>query len=210
MKKFLALLTVVFLSQLLLSNARNFSFIGVEFVLAKQVEANIEFIPAGGEIVTKKANILTENVYPLTQETHESIQCNNVTNVLKHSIEESTASQLGSPFWAKTFGGRNHDEAYSIQQTSDGGYIVAGFTGSFGAGSDDLLIIKLDSEGNLSWAKTFGGRNHDEAYSIQQTSDGGYIVAGFTGSFGAGSDDLLIIKLDSEGNLSWAKTFGGQ
>ena len=150
MKKFLALLTVVFLSQLLLSNARNFSFIGVEFVLAKQVEANIKFIPAGREIVTKKANILTENVYPLTQETHESIQCNNVTNVLKHSIEGSTASQLGSPFWAKTFG-ENNDRGWarSIQQTSDGGYIVAGVTSSFNIESENFLIIKLDSEGDI-------------------------------------------------------------
>jgi hypothetical protein len=109
-------------------------------------------------------------------------------------------------FFPKTYGG---GEAYSIQQTSDGGYIVAGYTGSFGAGGRDFWVIKLDSSGNITWQKTYGGYNHDEAYSVQQTSDGGYIVAGYTYSFGVGSHDFWVIKLDSSGNIIWQKTYGG-
>ena len=111
--------------------------------------------------------------------------------------------------WQKTYGGSNLDWASSIQQTTDGGYIVAGWTESFGAGNMDFYIIKLDSNGNKVWEKTYGGSENDVAYSIQQTSDGGYIVAGGTYSFGAGSADFYIIKLDSNGNKVWGKTYGG-
>ncbi len=92
----------------------------------------------------------------------------------------------GNVQWQKTYGGRNLDEAKSIQQTSDGGYIVAGETWSFGAGGRDAWVIKLDAKGNVQWRKTYGGKYEDRAKSIQQTSDGGYIVAGETWSFGAG------------------------
>jgi len=115
----------------------------------------------------------------------------------------------GNIQWTKTYGGTGEDLAYSVQQTSDGGYIVAGYTGSFGAGSSDFFLIKTDANGNLQWAKTYGGISHDEAYSVQQTSDGGYIVAGRTWSFGAGNWDILLIKTDANGNIIWAKTYGG-
>ena len=89
--------------------------------------------------------------------------------------------------------------AYSIQQTSDGGYIVAGYTDSFGAGGRDVYVLKLDADGNKVWEKTFGGSYYDYAHSIQQTSDGGYIVAGYTESFGAGGRDVYVLKLDVYG-----------
>ena len=111
--------------------------------------------------------------------------------------------------FAKTFGGSSSEGVYSVQQTSDGGYIVAGFTYSFGAGSDDVFLLKTDASGNLQWAKTFGGSGWDVPYSVQQTSDGGYIVAGFTYSFGAGDWDAFLLKTNASGNLQWAKTFGG-
>ncbi len=115
----------------------------------------------------------------------------------------------GNIQWAKTYGGISIDYAYSVQQTSDGGYIVAGWTLSFGAGDGDVFLIKTDANGNLQWAKTYGGTADDYAYSVQQTSDGGYIVAGYTASFGAGSDDIFLIKTDANGNIQWAKTYGG-
>jgi len=114
----------------------------------------------------------------------------------------------GNLQWAKTFGGSSHDYAHSVQQTSDGGYIVAGYTRSFGAGGD-VFLLKTDASGNLQWAKTFGGSDYDWAYSVQQTSDGGYIVAGVTYSFGAGNNDVFLLKTDASGNLQWAKTFRG-
>ncbi len=115
----------------------------------------------------------------------------------------------GNLQWAKTYGGTDWDEVSSVQQTSDGGYIVAGYTFSFGAGYYDIFLIKTDANGNLQWAKTYGGTNTDLAYHVQQTSDGGYIVAGKTGSFGLGSDDIILIKTDANGNIQWAKTYGG-
>jgi len=116
---------------------------------------------------------------------------------------------FGNVQWAKTYGGTGADSVYSVQQTSDGGYIVAGFTSSFGAGGGDIFLIKTDANGNIQWAKTYGGTGWDDAYSVQQTSDGGYIVAGFTSSFGAGYYDIFLVKIDANGNVIWAKTYGG-
>ena len=108
---------------------------------------------------------------------------------------------IGNVSWQKIYGGTENERARSIQQTADGGYIVAGDTNSFGAGYYDFWVIKLDSSGNISWQKTYGGIDYDYAYSIQQTTDGGYVVAGKTWSFGAGSSDVLVLKLDSTGNI---------
>jgi hypothetical protein len=115
----------------------------------------------------------------------------------------------GNVQWTKTIGGSLTDIAYSIIQSSDGGYVVAGWTGSFGAGGLDFYVVKLDSSGNVVWTKTIGGSLTDVAYSIIQSSDGGYIVAGYTQSFGAGGADIYVVKLDSSGNVVWTKTIGG-
>jgi len=114
----------------------------------------------------------------------------------------------GNVQWAKTYGGSGWDQPYSVQQTSDGGYILTGETTSFGAGDRDFFLIKTDANGNVQWAKIYGGTNWDQAFSVQQTSDGGYIVAGGTWSFGAGGYDFLLIKTDANGNVQWAKTYG--
>jgi hypothetical protein len=116
----------------------------------------------------------------------------------------------GNIQWAKIYGGTVSDFAFSVQQTSDGGYIVAGFTTSFGAGEADIFLIKTDAKGNIQWAKTYGGATDDGAFSVQQTSDGGYIVAGTTDSFGTGEWDIFLIKTDANGNIIWSKTYGGK
>ncbi|HHT9132470.1 MAG TPA: hypothetical protein ACFYED_08275, partial [Candidatus Tripitaka californicus] len=107
----------------------------------------------------------------------------------------------GSIVWQKAFGGNGADKGYSIQQTSDGGYILTGETASLGALYNDVLVLRLDEKGNIVWQRTFGEANEDRGYSIQQTSDGGYILTGYTGSFGAGSQDVLVLRLDSSGNI---------
>jgi len=114
------------------------------------------------------------------------------------------------PQWIAIYGGKGDDRAYSIQQTSNGGYIVAGTTESFGKKNHDLWILKLNPNGAIAWQKTYGGNGYDQARSIQQTSDGGYIVAGTTESFCKKNHDLWILKLKGDGTVVWQKSYGGQ
>jgi len=111
--------------------------------------------------------------------------------------------------WDSTYGGRVEEAALSLIQTTDGGYAVAGYTLSKGAGKLDFWVIKLDSQGNMVWDTTYGGSGGDAAYSLIQTTDGGYAVAGATSSKGAGADDFWVIKLDHQGNMIWDRTYGG-
>jgi hypothetical protein len=101
----------------------------------------------------------------------------------------------GDSLWTKTFGGSNDDFGYSGQQTTDGSYIVVGNTASFGVGGTDVYLIKTDSSGAKSWTCTYGGGANDAGLSVRQTQDEGYIVAGATGSFGAGAGDFYLLKM---------------
>ncbi|MBU1076507.1 MAG: hypothetical protein KKH98_04400 [Spirochaetes bacterium] len=119
-------------------------------------------------------------------------------------------SGKGDVQWMKKIENTAVETARDIMQTSDGGYILAGSTTSEGSGFSDFLIIKLNNKGNITWKKVFGGSGQDEAFSIDQTHDMGYIVAGTTGSKGAGGVDGWVIKLDKNGKALWEKTLGGQ
>jgi uncharacterized delta-60 repeat protein len=116
----------------------------------------------------------------------------------------------GNLQWTKTIGGKKEDFGHSLIQTSDGGYAIAGSTRSFGAGKADVYVVKLDANGNLQWTKTIGGPESEIGESLIQTSDGGYLIAGYTESFGAGDRDVYVVKLDANGNLQWTKTIGGK
>ena len=130
-------------------------------------------------------------------------------------------SSTGSLQWQKALGGTNDDLAYSIQPTPDGGYIVAGYTYSNNGdvtgnhGSWDAWVVKISSTGSLQWQKALGATSDDRAYSIQLTPDGGYIVAGETGSIDGsvlgthGNQDFWVVKLNSTGSLQWQNVYGG-
>jgi len=115
----------------------------------------------------------------------------------------------GNILFNKNFGGSDADRGLGVQQTSDGGYILAGYTTSTGAGLDDMYVIKTDASGNQTWIKTFGGTGRDYGNAVKQTADGAYLIAGYTLSYGAGGDDLWLVKIDTSGTLLWQKTFGG-
>jgi|GEM_PF-311081 len=118
----------------------------------------------------------------------------------------------GTKEWDKTFGGfvsSSGDGGWSADNTADGGYIITGYTRSFGAGGKDLWLIKTDGLGRRSWDKTFGGSRDDTGFSVQQARDGGYIVVGQTESYSTVGDDLWLVKTDSLGTEEWNRTFSG-
>lgn len=115
----------------------------------------------------------------------------------------------GNRQWNSAFGGSADDEGQAVWPTSDGGYVAAGFTSSSGGGGKDVWVVKADSTGNEDWTRTFGGASDEEAYAVQETADGGLIIAGATSSFGAGSRDVWLIKTDESGAPSWTRTLGG-
>lgn len=116
---------------------------------------------------------------------------------------------FGNIQWTKTIGGPEWEYGQSLIQTFDGGYAFTGTSNSFGAGSWDACVVKLDNSGNIQWSKTIGGTLEEAGQGIVQTNDGGFVVCGNTSSYGAGINDLYIVKLDNSGNLLWTKTIGG-
>jgi hypothetical protein len=130
-------------------------------------------------------------------------------------------SSIGTIEWQKSLGGSGSDQAKSVQQTNDGGYIVAGYTSSndgdvsVNYGYLDFWVVKLNSLGTIEWQKTLGGSDFDLAQSIQQTNDGEYIVAGYSYSndvdvqSSQGNQDFWVVKLSSIGTIEWEKSLGG-
>jgi len=113
--------------------------------------------------------------------------------------------------WTQTYGGTGNDVAWAVVQTSDGGYAIAGYTNSYGAGTrttSNFWLVRTNSTGNMLWSRIYGGASADYAYSVVQTGDGEYALAGYTDSYGADGDSWLV-KTDSTGNMLWNKTYGG-
>ncbi|MFA5032844.1 MAG: T9SS type A sorting domain-containing protein [bacterium] len=117
-------------------------------------------------------------------------------------------NQIGDTLWTRTYGGIKDDCGNSVCQTNDNGYIITGYTDSYGAGNSDIYLIKTNSSGDTLWTKAYGGNYTDWGESVQQTQDGGYIISGGTYSYGAGNGNAYIIKTDPSGNVLWTRIYG--
>ncbi len=117
-------------------------------------------------------------------------------------------TSTGDTLWTRAYGGAGYETAYGVQQTAEGDYLIVGRTTSFGSGSYDIYLVKLNPSGNEIWSKTIGSTGNDQGTGIQLTGDGGFVLTGYT-SLGAGSSAAFVIKMDSSATIEWAKTYGG-
>jgi len=149
--------------------------------------------PNHAGILAKKSNIfLADNVI---EECGDGIVFSGMAPALKD--------------WNRTFGGSNIEYGYELIPTSDGNFVMVGNTNSYGAGSRDFWLVKFDVHGSEIWNRTFGGDSNDYGRSVVETADGGFLLGGYTHSFGKYAD-IWVIKTDSEGNPRWDRTFGGE
>jgi hypothetical protein len=115
----------------------------------------------------------------------------------------------GDTLWTRAIGGPGADFGWDILTARDDGYIIVGFTNSFGAGGDDVYVIRTDAEGSALWTRTYGGSGDERAWAFHETSDGGYVIAAQTRSYGAGDWDLYLIRIEAAGDTVWTRTLGG-
>ena len=119
-----------------------------------------------------------------------------------------TSCAKGISYYQKTYGGTKDEAAYHAAPTADSGYVLAGYTSSFGSGGHDGLLMKVDRNGNTVWSKAIGGTGDDVFNEIRRTSDNGFIAAGQTKSYGNAAGDVWLVKLDASGNVQWTKKYG--
>jgi len=115
----------------------------------------------------------------------------------------------GSLLWQKTWGGSEWEEGNGVAVDGSGNIYVTGTTNNFGAGSYDLILLKYNADGSLLWQKTWGGSDWDFGYGVAVDGSGNIYVTGRTENFGAGNDDLVLLKYSADGSLLWQKTWGG-
>ena len=133
----------------------------------------------------------------------------NSINPENYDIHLVKIQEDGDTLWTRTYGGPETDYAHSMQSTSDDGYIVLAHTLSFGKGSLDFYLLKLDDNGDSLWTRTYGGTGSDWGGFVQQTADEGYVLTGDTYSFGDPNGDIYLIKTNSSGDTLWTRTYGG-
>ncbi|MCJ7443654.1 MAG: hypothetical protein MUO26_03840 [Methanotrichaceae archaeon] len=136
------------------------------------------------------------------------VSCINLVLAVVACLTLSSLAFQPVEVWNKTYGGPYGDGIWSMQSTKDGGFVMAGFTGSYGKGSD-LWILKVNDSGNELWNKAFGGSGEDIGYAVHESSDVGFIVAGASDSYGIGKERLWLLKVDANGNKTWDRLFGG-
>ncbi len=121
----------------------------------------------------------------------------------------SGVSLAQDAFWTKTYGGSYWDGGSFVSETPDRGYIITGYTASYSVGGADVWLIRTDENGNTLWTRTYGGAEYDWGRCVQVTSDSGYIIVGYTESYGVGGADVWLIRVNQNGDTLWTKTYGG-
>lgn len=155
-------------------------------------------------------NDIGKSVVQLIDSSYVVLGYTNSYGIGGYDIYLFKTDKYGSLLWEKTIGGDDWDFAYSLQATTDGGFIIGGATYSNGYGNADGYIVKVDANGTTQWSKTFGGRYDDEFKSIIQTQDGGYALAGYTKSYNdTVTGDLWVFKINALGDSVWCKFYGG-
>ena len=197
---------IVEFSEPVIVNTSNFFFTEAESSVSVEAEVSVD----RNKAILTPVNLLPHGVEYIVHLTNKISDL--AGNTLERSYEWNFITVECEPHsldWSRTFGCPYLDEAHSVQQTTDGGYILAGYTDPHGSGNYNALLIKTDVRGIEQWSQTFGGINVDWIYSVQQTTDGGYILAGYTDSYGAGYGDAWLIKTDAAGVEQWSQTLGG-
>ncbi len=118
-------------------------------------------------------------------------------------------NSMGETTWRKTFGGAGKDNGWAVRQIDDGGYIIAGFTNSFGSGDMDIYLIRTDDKGEAIWTTTFGGKGEEFGWDVRTTKDNEFIIAAQTTSIGKGEIDAYLVKVDKDGKEAWSQPYGG-
>lgn len=127
-----------------------------------------------------------------------------------HDVNLIKLDAQGNVCWEKTYGGKEFDCGEAVRQTRDRGFIIVGWTRSFGAGLSDVYLIRTDRNGEAQWMRTYGGAQHDFGFNVAQTFDGGFLIVGDTKSYGSGWYDVYVIRTDQYGDTLWTKAYGGE
>ena len=133
------------------------------------------------------------------------------TTYSRYDFQLVKLNQFGETLWTKFYGGSDPDIeiGFALEQTIDGGYLLAGRADGYGAGASDFLIIKTNAAGDSIWSKTFGGSSNERAFTIIKTTGGGFLIGGYTSTFGGGFFDFYLVRTDENGDSLWTRTYGG-
>ncbi|MBT5872431.1 MAG: hypothetical protein HOH43_03340 [Candidatus Latescibacteria bacterium] len=140
---------------------------------------------------------------------HLVIVGNTTTPSQKLDVWMMKCTTAGDTLWTRKFGGKEDDNGWCVKETAAGDFIIVGFTQSYGASGNDILLIKTDSDGTELWKKTIGGDGDDIGWSIALNDDGGYSIAAQTDSYGEGALDAYLVRTDGQGDTLWTRTYGG-
>lgn len=166
--------------------------------------------------VDQNGDSLWARIYDLLDRVHYSIKRTNGGYILSGTTVEFGLNDMlftkidfqGNQVWSNTFGGDGYETAYSVDNTSDGGFIFAGITTTTSSADNNVLLVKTTDQGSVEWSHTYGGIEDDIGYSVKQTQDKGFLIVGESDSFGGLAGKMYLIKTDSLGNELWSKTFG--